>query len=176
MFRAVFLMTTQLAVLALFVIDCAVHPTGTISETLYLDRAFCMLVSFFIWLHLALVALNSTALVGAFAAVAGVGWFLVVAFDNRTGSILHAVGVVVFTVAAAIAAGAAFPRLIPAVAADLALAVAYMVLSVTHSAHGTAPVQRAAFAGLVVFLVGAVQWECYDVPKTTPSSLISSLM
>ena len=163
MFRAVFLMTTQLAVLALFVIDCAVHPTGTISDSLYANHAFCLLVSFFIWLHLAL--LSSTTLVGALAAVAAAGWFLVVAFDNRTGSILHAAGVVVFTVAAAIAAGAAFPKFIPAVAADLALAVAYMVLSVTHSAQGTAPVQRAAFAGLVVFLVGAVQWG-YDANST----------
>jgi hypothetical protein len=165
MFRAVFLATVQFSVAALFTIDCAAHPTDTISDSLYADRAFCMLVSFFIWLHLALVALNSTALVGAFAGVAAAGWFLVVAFDNRTGSILHAAGVVVFTVAAAIAAGAAFPKLIPAVAADLALAVAYMVLSVTHSAQGTAPVQRAAFAGLVVFLVGAVQWG-YDANST----------
>ena len=175
MFRAVFLATVQFSVSALFVIDCAAHPADTISDSLYANHAFCLLVSFFIWLHLAL--LSSTTLVGALAAVAAAGWFLVVAFDNRTGSILHAVGVVVFTVAATAAAAAAFPRLIPVIAADLALAVAYMVLSVTHSAQGTAPVQRAAFAGLVVFLVGAVQWDYpYDVPKTTSSSLISSFM
>ena len=158
MCRPVTLTTVQLSALALYGIDCAQHPTATISDSLYGDRAFCLLVSFFVWVHLSLLAARHSTLVGVFSAAAAVGWFLVVAFDNRTGSVLHAVGVVAFAVAVTIAVVAAFPRFSVIAGADFALALVYMGLSVTHSPH-TAPVQRVAFAGLVVFLVAAVQWD-----------------
>lgn len=142
-----------------FLADWSQNPDDVISESLYAHRGFRMLLSFCVWLHLGLFAAahRHDALTLAAIAAAGVGWFLVVAFDNRTGVVVHWVGVAVFCLASLAAALATIASkiLLGLIAADAVLAAVYMSLAVQRNPQA-APIQRAAFLLLLGIMACAI--------------------
>jgi hypothetical protein len=165
--RSVFLLVVEISGIVVFTVDSILNPSSVISDSLYLYTPFCLFMSFYIWLHIGVLACTqkSLALIST-AAVSALGWALVVLFDSRTGRTLHAVGVVVYIVFS-IAYGiiATHSRWIDAfIAVETVLAAVYIVLAL-NGLQTAAPVQRVAFGGLL----GLYVWFLRHV---TPSDAI----
>ena len=138
----------ELVTAVVYIAEWNQRPRDVISESLYHNRDFGLLLSFYVWLHLGLFAAANkrNTLAWASAAVASMGWMLVVAFDNRTGVVVHWVGVPIFCLAS-LACALSVPQsnaVLALLAVDAVLAASYMVLAVQRL-NEAAPVQRAAF-------------------------------